>query len=169
MGFSFETPFALLLLVPALVLTFGLYLGARRRLGAAKAPSAASPAGTRKSQKHEPGGLRRHPSLGGRRPESEGGDQCEYCDGCGVSGCRSGERQRAESGRLSRLKQRMRPEGLVRRSRQEAHGADGLLLNEKPFPDRGHLGRLDQRRHVAHRGGRSSGDFAQTIELRDGR
>src|SRR5918994_1751276 len=36
MGFSFETPLALLLLIPALILTFGLYLGARRRLGAGR-------------------------------------------------------------------------------------------------------------------------------------
>src|SRR5688572_27306084 len=36
MGFSFEAPLALLLLIPALVLTFALYLGARRRLGAGR-------------------------------------------------------------------------------------------------------------------------------------
>ena len=36
MGFSFEAPLALLLLVPALALTFALYLGARRRLGAGR-------------------------------------------------------------------------------------------------------------------------------------
>jgi len=36
MGVSFETPLALLLLVPALALTIALYLGARRRLGAGR-------------------------------------------------------------------------------------------------------------------------------------
>ena len=36
MGVSFEAPLALLLLVPALVLTVGLYLGARRRIGAGR-------------------------------------------------------------------------------------------------------------------------------------
>ena len=36
MGFSFEAPLALLLLIPALALTFALYLGARRRLGAGR-------------------------------------------------------------------------------------------------------------------------------------
>ena len=36
MGFSFEAPLALLLLVPALALTIALYLGARRRLGAGR-------------------------------------------------------------------------------------------------------------------------------------
>src|SRR5688572_16664009 len=36
MGLSFEAPLALLLLIPALVLTFALYLGARRRLGAGR-------------------------------------------------------------------------------------------------------------------------------------
>jgi uncharacterized membrane protein/Mg-chelatase subunit ChlD len=33
MGIAFETPLALLLLIPALALTFGLYLSARRRIG----------------------------------------------------------------------------------------------------------------------------------------
>ena len=33
MGISFDAPLALLLLIPALVLTIGLYLGARRRMG----------------------------------------------------------------------------------------------------------------------------------------
>jgi uncharacterized membrane protein len=36
MGVSFETPLALLLLVPAMVLTVGLYLTARRRVGASR-------------------------------------------------------------------------------------------------------------------------------------
>ena len=36
MGVSFEAPLALLLLVPALMLTVGLYLGARRRIGAGR-------------------------------------------------------------------------------------------------------------------------------------
>ncbi len=36
MGVSFEAPLALLLLVPAMVLTIALYLGARRRLGAGR-------------------------------------------------------------------------------------------------------------------------------------
>ena len=36
MGVSFEAPLALLLLAPALVLTVGLYLGARRRIGAGR-------------------------------------------------------------------------------------------------------------------------------------
>ena len=36
MGFSFEAPVALLLLIPALALTFALYLSARRRLGAGR-------------------------------------------------------------------------------------------------------------------------------------
>src|SRR5688572_8879713 len=36
MGFSFEAPLALLLLVPAMALTIALYLGARRRLGAGR-------------------------------------------------------------------------------------------------------------------------------------
>jgi uncharacterized membrane protein/Mg-chelatase subunit ChlD len=36
MGFSFEIPLALLLLIPAMVLTIALYLGARRRLGAGR-------------------------------------------------------------------------------------------------------------------------------------
>ena len=36
MGFSFEAPLALLLLVPALALTIALYLSARRRLGAGR-------------------------------------------------------------------------------------------------------------------------------------
>src|SRR6476619_3042159 len=33
MGIAFEAPLALLLLIPALGLTFALYLGARRRIG----------------------------------------------------------------------------------------------------------------------------------------
>ena len=36
MGFSFEAPLALLLLVPALAITIALYLSARRRLGAGR-------------------------------------------------------------------------------------------------------------------------------------
>ena len=36
MGISFDAPLALLLLVPALLLTFGLHLGARRRMGAGR-------------------------------------------------------------------------------------------------------------------------------------
>ncbi len=36
MGIAFETPLALLLLIPALGLTFALYLGARRRIGAGR-------------------------------------------------------------------------------------------------------------------------------------
>ncbi|MGZ9276794.1 MAG: VWA domain-containing protein, partial [Candidatus Limnocylindrales bacterium] len=36
MGISFETPLALLLLVPAMVVTIGLYLSARRRIGAGR-------------------------------------------------------------------------------------------------------------------------------------
>src|SRR5688572_23919991 len=36
MGFSFEAPLALLLLIPALALTIALYLSARRRLGAGR-------------------------------------------------------------------------------------------------------------------------------------
>ena len=36
MGISFDTPLALLLLVPALLLTIGLHLGARRRMGSGR-------------------------------------------------------------------------------------------------------------------------------------
>ncbi len=36
MGISFETPLALLLLIPAMVVTIGLYLSARRRIGAGR-------------------------------------------------------------------------------------------------------------------------------------
>ena len=38
MGISFDAPLALLLLIPALILTVGLHLGARRRMGVGPAP-----------------------------------------------------------------------------------------------------------------------------------
>jgi len=40
MGISFDAPLALLLLVPALVLTIGLHLGARRRMGSGRRSAA---------------------------------------------------------------------------------------------------------------------------------
>jgi len=55
MSVSFDAPLALLLLIPALLLTIGLHLGARRRVGSGRRRVAAAATGSREESMHRTG------------------------------------------------------------------------------------------------------------------
>ena len=112
MGISFDAPLALLLLIPALLLTIGLHLGARRRMGSGRrrvgARRSVAPAGgARLRPRRVPAGpagrpardrLRRRPLRFGRQRGPRGRARLPARDARGAARRRRGGHRRVRQG-----------------------------------------------------------------------